>query len=818
MSNASAIVVGLGAFGADVGRRLARERAALPEREPITLVVADREIDPRALAKNVGDCARDILSHTRQRARRDSPGADGQTQLHIFVVGHLGEVTVRDHIEESLREVERELFKRFAPIFERYRTHDQRNLVVLPMLAMPHPASHERGTVISNSVRELARSVAQTPPRERAVPQIYIIEDVAEFSVLSDHELGACVRNFATLMLESLDAVPHENLLLFGRQPNEPLATFVCAVAELPRANLRRYAVNRVALELLDAVHDAPRDTLKLSELDLLEEVELAALTPDDESDEDVRALLERYAPDLSADAAPRWFERGEDVAARYGPDLGDPSLDAAFPPASPPIGFALEKMEAVEASWRLLQRRRFDDVIAKERKAIEEARDALLERVHARVDREMFESLSPTSFRKAAELVTKMRRGVSERLERAVRLRDETTPAPPPSFDAFRDSHASLLDEARRKLDLPRVVVYGALVVAASIALLPTLLWALADLRGVPPGSTWWEPWLRQRGHYTGALVGLLLFAVPMGIRFHDHVERVMDRWRGRWRDLADTMHADRDSVQAYFATRLRLARRVARVEALLAVESSLARDEERLTLLDRAVRRARATLLEENQRLGVVRKDGRDNLSGLCAVGQESLVEPLIAHGALASLSAALPAENREARIRDLLDKLAREHQYQSRWREEVPFTAMDTLRAAAESHAAPLSEWDPFADPLSADVTADRIARFVRGQARSLKVALNFTGHESRDPTGVTHAMRGEAIVPPAALKRVARLLQDEGAAGRQIPLHEGSEADRAYYVVAVADIAAAAIPSLSGGLQGELLFEIERGSDR
>ncbi len=118
----------------------------------------------------------------------------------------------------------------------------------------------------------------------------------------------------------------------------------------------------------------------------------------------------------------------------------------------------------------------------------------------------------------------------------------------------------------------------------------------------------------------------------------------------------------------------------------------------------------------------------------------------------------------------------------------------------------------------EPTSADGTADRIARFVRGQARSLKVALNFSGYESRDPTGITLAMRGEAIVPAAALSRVSRLLQDEGAAGRQIPLHEGSDPDRAYYVVAIADIATSAIPSLSSGLQGELLFEIERGSER
>ena len=52
--------------------------------------------------------------------------------------------------------------------------------------------------------------------------RLYLIEDVAEFSVLSEAELGQCVRNFATLLLYADLGTEGTDLLsavLHGSQP-----------------------------------------------------------------------------------------------------------------------------------------------------------------------------------------------------------------------------------------------------------------------------------------------------------------------------------------------------------------------------------------------------------------------------------------------------------------------------------------------------------------------------------------------------------------------------------------------------------------------
>ncbi len=115
---------------------------------------------------------------------------------------------------------------------------------------------------------------------------------------------------------------------------------------------------------------------------------------------------------------------------------------------------------------------------------------------------------------------------------------------------------------------------------------------------------------------------------------------------------------------------------------------------------------------------------------------------------------------------------------------------------------------------------------MAAFGGRQARSLVVALNYSGHEQHDATGLTRVMRGEAIVPPRLVEAVRRRLLEEGAAGRAvIPVHPGVEADRAYYLVATSDIAEAAVPSLlppkhkrAPSAPPDPRFEIERDAGK
>lgn len=812
-----AIVLGLGSFGAKVAERLARERAEQhADATPLDVLSFTGGLSASRIADQTADLAREVLAHERLVESRDHSGGGGDTKLHVLVLAHLAEVEVREQLGPVLAAVEAALLSRFGPIFERFRTGASRNLVVLPLLAMPHPGAHADGDAIAATVRELADEVAGRAPRDRAIPQLFVIEDVAEFTVLSEHELEQCLRNFATLLLYALPALESGGRLLHGFEPKEPLATFICAVAELPRAKLREYGNNRVALELLDAIADAPREGATLEDLDALEEIELAALDPPDESERDVLDILERYAPKIEPDEEPRWHARGEALRERYGPDTGDASRDASQPPSDPPVGFALEHMRRIEEAWRLLQRRRFDDVVARERRAIEAARDKLLERIAARVDRELWAAPKPEAFRRAAELVQNMERDVSIRLEDAVAARDATRPVPAPSFDAFRGAHASLLDEARRKPDLGRMGLAFCLTIAMTVLLLPTLLHSLADALGVT-SSDWFEPAMRGHSAWTSLALGVLLTAISLGTRYRRHVVAVREAWHEMWRELEETITGARASLLDYFASRLRLSRSVAQVEALLAVRSALEGDNERLTLLDRAVRRARATLLERQRSLGVTREsDGSEDLRGLVGANGETLVEALVGEDARRDLARALSQDERDIRIADVLARLARDNGYAKRWREEVPFTSLDALAEACARHAEPVAQWDPFSDPESGDSTVERIAAFIRRQARSLKVALNFSGYEASDTTGVSALVRGTAVVPPAALEGVRRSLSQQSAAGRaEVPLSAGVEPDRAYYLVAYGDIAEQAVASIRPPTEDAdaMRFEIE-----
>src|SRR5690606_7876658 len=139
--------------------------------------------------------------------------------------------------------------------------------------------------------------------------------------------------------------------------------------------------------------------------------------------------------------------------------------------------------------------------------------------RVRARVDRELWGSPSPDAFRGATELVEKLRRGVAIRLEDAISERDAIEPTPSPSFDDLRARHAALLDAARRKPDLGRMVLWGLLAAAAVLVLVPSILVELAAAIDAQP-SDWYEPWLRARASWTAGLGGTLGIASFLALR----------------------------------------------------------------------------------------------------------------------------------------------------------------------------------------------------------------------------------------------------------------------------------------------------------
>ena len=257
-----ALLIGLGEFGAKVAERLLAEHRAgrnetAPDDAELQILVARSSIDIPALVDAALLEIRAALAHRRLVALRDAAASEDQTRLHVLVFGQLGEAEVRASLWPLLAALQARLLAELGPIFESFRAGKQRRGVILPLLAMPHPPSDPAGSAIRTCVRELVAALAGTPIRARAVPQVYLIEDVAEFSVLSASELEQCVRNFASLLLHidpQGEAGELVDRLLHGTQLDEPLATFVCAVAELPRTKLAAYGCDRVVIELLDAL------------------------------------------------------------------------------------------------------------------------------------------------------------------------------------------------------------------------------------------------------------------------------------------------------------------------------------------------------------------------------------------------------------------------------------------------------------------------------------------------------------------------------------------------------------------------------------
>lgn len=794
------IVCGLGEFGAATARRIEREHADVAR-----FVFAEgASLDPVDVAARVLETARLELAHERMCKVRDKPGEDLPTTLIVPLVASAAETAVRSTLAATIENIEDRLLGALGPIF---RKGSARNAVVLPLIAMPHPAGRADGPEVVSAIRDLIAWVRARPPERRCTPQIFVIEDVIEFSILSERELAQNVRNFVTLLVRSrwdLPDLADRATVLYGGDLREPLATFACAVAEFPRAAVTRWATAKVALEVVDAVLEAKIEPAPLAQIDALEEIEFRKLMKLIETLGDpvhvVKGLLREYPVDVGPDEPPRFWERGDVTRARYGPDHGDPSLGDAQPAPEAPSGFARERMESIERVWRLLQRKRFDDLVARECADVARERDALLERVRARVDRELWDSPapSPEAFRRTAELVDKLRREVGIQLEEAIAKRDQIRPADAPSFESFRSVHAHLLDAARRKPDPPVLLLWTLLAVLGAIAVGPTLLWAWADAIGAGPAD-WYEPLLRAHGAITAALASALLIGGALGARLAARHRELVEAHAAMWEALKATVYGEPGtpgaSLLQYFESRLRLSRCAAQVEALLAVRAALDRDAELLQLTDRAARRARAEIREEMRALGALGENGSVRLAGLLAGRGEALVEALVNPGVAArSLQRQLPPEEREQRVADTLKTLAQgngEAGWAARWREEVPFSSVDALLKAARRHASRVAEWDPVASSEDAEATADAVARFIRRQARSLRAALDVAGR-AREESEVRPISQGIAIVPRPLLEAVRRHLADEGAAGRTPRCEAGAEADRAYYLVVVPDI--------------------------
>src|SRR5690606_36145044 len=348
------------------------------------------------------------------------------------------------------------------------------------------------------------------------------------------------------------------------------------------------------------------------------------------------------------------------------------------------------------------------------------------------------------------------------------------------------------------------------------TVLFLPPVLKMTADAL-LLRSDHWLDALLREHPGWTSLAIGVLTLGGWLGWTLGSAQLSLLRSLDRMWAALRDTIAggpesrsggsgAQRSAARAnaslleYFTTRLRLSRAIARVESLLAVLASLDADAESLLLIDKAARRARGELRDHLRKLGVVvHRHEVDDIGGLLGRGGETLVEPFVGDQGAREIVAALPFEGRETRVHDVLGQLARYYGRGDRWREELPFADLERLRRAAEPHALAVASWDPFDGAERATATAARIAGFVRRQKRSLRGALNFTGHESLDPTGIDRPFHhaGEAIVPRSAVSLVREQAQ---ADAEHLSLRPGIEQDRAYYVVTATGIAELAVASL------------------
>ncbi|MCA9663684.1 MAG: hypothetical protein KC486_35470, partial [Myxococcales bacterium] len=345
-------------------------------------------------------------------------------------------------------------------------------------------------------------------------------------------------------------------------------------------------------------------------------------------------------------------------------------------------------------------------------------------------------------------------------------------------------------------KPEVALIALWGALALVGFVVFGAPVLHLLGEALGLDAGAGLGVLLI----DHPVATAGVLGLAAVLGVcgyhlaGAHMAIIRALD---GLWAALERTISGRQGSLHDYFASRLRLARNIARVEVLLTIRASLQADAERLVLIDKAARRAQATLGEEKRQLGVRKVAGEDDLRGLLGRPGEALVESLVGPEGAAGIRDALDVTGKQARISDVLATLADHYGRGDHWREEVPFADVSRLKEAAARHAEPIAAWDPFADARRAEATAGHLAGFLRRQRRTLGTALNFTGHEIHDPTGVRKVIRGEAILPPGGHDLVRETLIDEVT---PVPTRRGGEVDRAYYLVVASGIHEDAVASL------------------
>jgi hypothetical protein len=229
-----------------------------------------------SLRRTLAGIGRELFDFDYLRSWRRSP-MRRSPRLTVYVVGELSEAFVRASAPTLVRMVHSSLARALGPIVAEHRIGLDRALHIVPVLCMPNPAdpcgagalaeSRIEEALVLEALHVLRRKLEAAPGSVSCVSQVYLHGRVTDNAV---HGLGRCVQNvrdFITLFARnqltgdggSRGHGPGLDELFVGRSRADLFATFTCVMAEVPRAQLRWYAGNRLARSVVKALEEGDR-------------------------------------------------------------------------------------------------------------------------------------------------------------------------------------------------------------------------------------------------------------------------------------------------------------------------------------------------------------------------------------------------------------------------------------------------------------------------------------------------------------------------------------------------------------------------------
>ena len=201
------LLVGLGHFGAEVARAVAHEGRRLrdhidsPGLDNLEVVLLDEPTD-LDLAAPLRDRMRKLLNLRHQMRSRPAQ-TTGAPRLDLFVVADLSEPSVRDHLKPLLDTAQDLAHRELAPIFAPFRSGENANFALIPLLLTPHPPAHPDGEAMRDLLLELEREHEARAPDDVIVRQIYLVEDISRHYLLDRPDLADMFASYLNFLLYS---------------------------------------------------------------------------------------------------------------------------------------------------------------------------------------------------------------------------------------------------------------------------------------------------------------------------------------------------------------------------------------------------------------------------------------------------------------------------------------------------------------------------------------------------------------------------------------------------------------------------------------